>query len=78
MLGLAKAAPNMSAPENLEPRVVKLEIEHSHMNKSQDDLRNSLAKQREEQRSDFRLLFGAIVASSLGLAGLIAKSAGWF
>jgi hypothetical protein len=32
---------------------------------------------RSGARADFRLLFGAIIATSLGLAGLIAKSAHW-
>lgn len=32
---------------------------------------------RKEMRDDFRLLFGAIIAVALSLAGLMAKGFGW-
>ena len=33
---------------------------------------------RVHTRSDFHLLFGSLIASALGLAGMMAKGFGWF
>lgn len=32
---------------------------------------------RKEMQTDFRLLFGALIAVALGLAGIMAKGFGW-
>ncbi len=41
------------------------------------DIRSDIKGIRSEMRNDFRLLFGAIITVTLGLAGLMAKGFGW-
>lgn len=69
--------PFQRPPQELEPRVARLEAQYAHAAQTAEHLRQALLKQRDEQRTDFRLVFSAIAASALGLAALIAKSAGW-
>lgn len=42
------------------------------------ELKTEIHGLRTDARSDFRLLFGAIIAAALGLAGLMAKGFHWF
>lgn len=42
------------------------------------ELKTEMSGLRTEARGDFRLLFGAIIAAALGLAGLMAKGFHWF
>ena len=69
----------------MEARMAKVEagIEHiqSDIVKINGDLRDIKVDVREirnEAREDFRLLFGALILSSLGLAALMAKGFHWF
>ncbi len=48
------------------------------LTKAIDRLDRGAATLCSDARSDFRLLLGALIASTLGPAGLIAKSARWF
>ncbi len=41
------------------------------------ELKGDLAELRRDARTDFRLLFGAIIATNLGMGGLMAKGFGW-
>jgi hypothetical protein len=41
------------------------------------DLRSELKSVRDRQDADLRLVFGALVAVALGLAGLMAKGFHW-
>lgn len=41
------------------------------------ELKAELNGLRSEARGDFRLIFGAIIAAALGLAGLMAKGFHW-
>jgi outer membrane murein-binding lipoprotein Lpp len=74
--------------DDLEARVAKLEAHVEYIRRDLDDLRvdlrefrgetkASFAGVRSEMKSDFRLVFGALIAASLGLAGLMAKGFGW-
>ena len=69
----------------MEARMAKVEagIEHiqSDIVKINGDLRDikvDVRKIRNQAREDFRLLFGALILSSLGLAALMAKGFHWF
>lgn len=42
------------------------------------ELKTEIRGLRDEARTDFRVLFGAIIAVALGLAGLMAKGFHWF
>lgn len=41
------------------------------------DMRTELRDMRQRQERDFRLLFGAVIIATLGLAGLIARTQHW-
>lgn len=58
-------------------RVVRLEVGVENLNKAAADLKTGGHGLRNDVRGDFRVLFGAIIAVALGLAGLMAKSFGW-
>ena len=64
--------------DGMEARVAKLEATVDHIQRDVGDIRTEVRTLRENARSDFRILFGAIIASTLGLAGLIAKGFQWF
>ena len=42
------------------------------------ELRGSLASLSDTHHRDFRLIFGALIAVALGLAGLMARGFHWF
>jgi len=42
------------------------------------EVRDELSEMRERQERDFRIIFGALVTTTLGIAGVIAKGFGWF
>ncbi len=76
--------PDMS----LESRVARLEASAEHIqfdiSEIKMDIRDIKSVMREEFSSvrkehafDFRLLFGAVIATTLGLAGIMAKGFGW-
>lgn len=64
--------------DNMEPRVAKLEATTEFIQREITDLKSEVRGMRSDARSDFRLLFGAIIAVALGLAGIMAKGFGWF
>ncbi|ERT11313.1 hypothetical protein [Photorhabdus temperata] len=62
---------------DMEARVARLESDVEHIKKSIDEVKTDVREMRKDARSDFRLLFGAIIAVALGLAGLMAKGFHW-
>ncbi len=42
------------------------------------DMVDGFNRQSRDREFDFRLLFGALIAVALGLAGMMAKGFGWF
>lgn len=62
----------------LEARLSKVEAHVDHIRADVGGLKTGLDGLRGEARTDFRLLFGAIIAVALGLAGLMAKGFHWF
>jgi hypothetical protein len=49
-----------------------------HLAKAVERLDSKTTTLRSDARSDFRIIFGATITSTLGLAALIAKTAHWF
>jgi hypothetical protein len=65
----------------MEARIAKLEatVEHTQLDLKElkEDVRAIRAEIVGIRTTDFRLLFGAIIAVALGLASLMAKGFGW-
>ena len=68
----------------LESRVARLESDVSHIRSDIDEIksdmreiRHDIKDVRKDMQSDFRVLFGTIIAVALGLAGLMAKGFHW-
>ena len=79
---------NMDYDPHLEARVASLETAmdfvvdaikemSSEMKDLRKDLRAELNGLRVDMRSDFRILFGAIITLGIGEAGLLARAFGW-
>jgi hypothetical protein len=61
----------------MEARVAKVEASLEHIQTDISDVKGDIRSLRDNARTDFRLLFGAIIAVALGLAGLMAKGFHW-
>lgn len=61
----------------MEARVAVLEQIAQNTKDVLKDLNTEASTLRSNQERDFRLLFGAIIAATLGLAGLMAKGFHW-
>lgn len=42
------------------------------------EMRHEFRELRDRQERDFRILFGALIAATLGITGVVAKGFGWF
>jgi hypothetical protein len=63
--------------DGLEPRIAKLEAHVEHIKTSVNEVRTDLRDFQKQSRSEFYLIFGAIIATTLGLATIIAKGFHW-
>ena len=74
--------------DSLEPRVAKLEAAVEHIEQEITEVRGDVGELRGEMaaefravranmRTDFRILFDALIAATLGLAGLTAHGFHW-
>ncbi|KRA63085.1 hypothetical protein [Rhizobium sp. Root651] len=61
----------------MEARVAKLESDVSNIKETMSELKQDIRGLRSDARADFRLLFAALISTSLGLAALMAKGFGW-
>ena len=61
----------------LEPRIAKLEATTEHIQSDVKDIKTDVREIRGDHDRDFRILFGALIISTLGLAGVMAKGFGW-
>lgn len=75
--------------DDLDARVAQLETHVQYIRRDIDSLKDDVREFRGDtktefssiqsvMRSDFRLLFGSLIAAALGLAGMMAKGFGWF
>jgi hypothetical protein len=58
----------------MEARMARLESDVEYMKRDIAELKTDV---REIRTTDFRLIFGAIIATALGLAALMAGGFGW-
>lgn len=63
---------------DMQARVAKLESDVEHIKNSLKEIKDDVREIKRDARNDFRLLFGATITVSLGLAGLMAKGFHWF
>lgn len=68
---------NPPGGDDVEARLAKLETHFEYVRRDLDELKVDVAEHRKETRSDFRVLFGALIAVALGLSGVLAKGFGW-
>ncbi len=68
---------NGNGGSDLEARVAKLESSTEYIQREITDIKVDVREIRNNQRTDFRLLFGALITVAIGLASLIAKGFGW-
>jgi hypothetical protein len=65
----------------MEPRIAKLEAGQEFIQRDIKDLKDDVRAIRGDvngiRTTDFRLLFGAIIAVAVGLAGLMARGFHW-
>ena len=61
----------------MEAKVLKLENAVEYMQRDISEIKMDIREIQKDFRTDFRLLFGAIIAVALGLTGLIAKGFHW-
>ena len=61
----------------LPDRVTRLEVTCERILDELRELRSEMREMRRVATADFRILFGAIIAASLGLAGVMANGFGW-
>ncbi|HBT3381382.1 TPA: hypothetical protein MBF67_003336 [Klebsiella aerogenes] len=62
----------------LEARVAKLESDIDHIKVTLKEIKDDVREIKRDARSDFRILFGALITVALGLAGIMAKGFHWF
>lgn len=63
--------------DGMEARVAKLEAISEHMQRDLTDIKADMRTLRDNARTDFRVLFGALIFVALGLAGLMARGFHW-
>jgi hypothetical protein len=61
----------------MEARVTKLESAVEYIQRDISEMKMDIRDIKKDMRSDFRLLFGAIIAVALGLGALSAKGFHW-
>jgi hypothetical protein len=63
--------------DGMEPRVAKLEAAVEHIQRDIGDIKADVRALRDNARSDFHIVFGALIAVALGLAGMMARGFHW-
>ena len=63
---------------SMEARVAKVESDIGHIQRDIGEIKTDVREIRKAVETDFRLLFGAIIAVALGLAAVMAKGFHWF
>jgi hypothetical protein len=70
--------PTLDYTVAVEARIAKLEVAVEYIQRDIKELKDDVRALRKELSTDFRLLFGALISTTLGLAALMAKGFGWF
>lgn len=76
---VAGLAPPGEPPHDggMEARVAKLEAAMEHVQQDIRDIKIDVREIKANARVDFRLLFGALIATALGLAAMMARGFHW-
>jgi hypothetical protein len=61
----------------MEARVAKLESHVEHIKSDIGEIKQDIRDLRSDLKTDFRVLFGALIMATLGLAGLMATGFDW-
>lgn len=61
----------------MEARIAKLETAMEYVQRDLGEIKTDIRQIKDHARTDFRMLFGALIAVALGLAGLMAKGFHW-
>jgi len=69
--------PHKDYDTNMEARIARLEVAVEYMSRDLRDIKEAMRAVRRGMVTDFRLLFGSLIAVALGLAALMAKGFGW-
>jgi hypothetical protein len=78
-----EAAPSLKSggsdgtSDGMEARLAKVESALEFIGREMTDAKTEIRTLRDHARTDFRVLFGAIIIATLGLAGLMAKGFHW-
>ena len=62
---------------SLEAATEHIKLDIGELRHDVRELRVDMRDLRTDARSDFRLIFGSMIAGGIGLAGLMAKGFGW-
>lgn len=62
---------------HMEARIAKLEASMEHIQGDIRDIKADVREIKSDARSDFRLIFGALITAALGLAALMAHGFHW-
>ena len=78
-MGNAQLSPAISArsESSAVARVAKLEASMEFIQREIGEIKTDVRQIKDHARTDFRTLFGALIAVALGLAGLMAKGFHW-
>jgi len=61
----------------VQGRIAKLESDVAHIQCDIGEIKTDIREMRDDARTDFRLTFGVLIATALGLAGIMAKGFSW-
>lgn len=61
----------------IEPRLARIETVLEYVQRDVGELKGDVREMRKEHRSDFRMLFSAIITMALGMAAMMAKMFNW-
>jgi hypothetical protein len=61
----------------METKIVNLESTVEYIERTLADIKLDIRDMKKASSTDFRIMFGALIAVSLGLAGLMAKGFQW-
>lgn len=61
----------------IEPRLARIEAVLEYVQRDVGELKSDVREMRQEHRSDFRMLFSAIITLALGMATMMAKTFDW-
>jgi hypothetical protein len=73
-LSASATPPGGGSVPPVELRVARLEVRIEHIERDIAEIKTDI---RSLRQTELRLVWGAIIASNLGLAGLMAKGFGW-